>query len=153
MRFVRKDRGVHERELMRSEGESRSSHARRRVALALTQSTFKFLPIALRISFLAFPTVSSLVSVAALENTLLLVAWPVGPSALIRRSRLSARPPFGPFRPSARPPLGTGASSATCASAASALPMTSDLLPNTAGVYLVVQTQHACPAELQRHSW
>ena len=35
-------------------------HTRRRVQVALTQSTYKFLPVALDITFVAFPTVSSL---------------------------------------------------------------------------------------------
>ena len=70
----------HERKVMRTEMESRVSHARRRAAVAITQSTYKFLPTALRVSFLAFPTVSSMASAAARIRSALTTDTPRFPS-------------------------------------------------------------------------
>ena len=61
----------HERNVTRGAHEMRGSYARRRMKVAFTQSTYKFLPIALRVSFLAFPTVSSLVRDDASRNNFL----------------------------------------------------------------------------------
>ena len=55
--------------------------------VAFTQSTYKFLPIALRVSFLAFPTVSSVVSGEALETPRLFL--PLTPPRLHRLHRRS----------------------------------------------------------------
>ena len=71
--WFRRDR-EHERKVARVAHEMRGSYLRRRMKVAFTQSIYKLLPIALRVSFLAFPTVSSLVSAEASGNLMLVPA-------------------------------------------------------------------------------